>query len=157
MRAKRSQSDVEEFFARKLVRVGMPVGSVCMLINAGLSASQLAANDLRLHNWFGVVSGVLVSGWLGWFSASSWRHPLVRITATEIEVGYIGSRSRRRVRLEELVGLRWQDSFDLRLCTRSGTEYSVHFSQFALGDRGPLETVLRERIRSCQPRHLTTA
>ena len=144
----RNQTEVVEFLAPRIYRVTSPIAAACGMISAAGSAAQLLSGDLGVRIWVTLLTGLYVAGFSGWFAINLWRNPAVRITPREVELGQLGSSTRRRVLLSELVGLRWQDSFDLRLCARSGTEYSIHLSQVARSDRQRLEDVLRERIGS---------
>ena len=142
----RDQTEVVEFFAPRIYRGVSPIAAACGVIIAVGSTAQLFSGDHGLWIWFNLLSGLYIAGYAGWFAIGFWRNPVVRITSREVELGQLGSSARRRVLLSELVGLRWQDSFDLRLCARSGTEYSIHLSQVGRSDRQRLEGLWRERI-----------
>ena len=115
-------------------------------VNFVLFAYQLVSGDLKVINWLGLLVNAPLAGFFGWCSVVSCSIPVVKLTANRIELRHIGSTVRKRVSLAELVGLRWQDSFDLRLCARSGAEYSIHLSDIGRHDRRRLDAVLRERI-----------
>jgi len=151
MSSTQNPTNAVEFFAPKLFRVLMPVGALCAVTNAVMSAYQLASGNFSLQSWLGLVSGGGMSVWLGWFGYASWRYPVVRVTSTDIQLRPIGRRVCQRLPAGEVTGLRWQDSFDLRLQVREGQEYSIQMRQIARKDRARMVDVLATRTDAGRP------
>ena len=147
MKDEQISSGTVEFFAPRLFRFFMPLGAACGSANVALSVYRLAVGDSGVQAWLGLFVGGWLAAYFGWVSVASWRHPVVRVTDTAVEFRQIGSVVHHRVLIEELIALRWQDSFDLRLCTRSGAEHALRVMQLAKKDRSRFVEMITERIK----------
>lgn len=131
-----------EFFAPRWMRLTMPLGVICGAFNVALALYELASGDARALTWLNLVNGLWLAGYFGWLSFRVLGYPIVRVTSDEIVLRPFGGRTPARLPRGQLSALRWQDSFDLRLRTRSGEEHSIRLSQISKSDRGRLVELL---------------
>jgi len=113
----------------------------------------LVVGDFSLRWWLLIPVGPLLVIRFAGVALGAGRHPVVRITGTDVAIRPIGSRVCQVARLSELTGLRWQDPFDLRLCSRSGIEYSIQIRQIARQERQRLQVALQESIDGARTVH----
>jgi hypothetical protein len=134
------------FLAPRGLRWGGWVSALLGLLLMVLAVTGLLGGDRHFYLWFMLVVSPLQVAYYIWFASRAHR-PVVRITDAEVLIRPILSRDPAVVERGELVGLRWQDSFDLRVCLRSGGEHSILMKQIARRDRHRLHDLLREIVR----------
>lgn len=143
----------QEFYAPALLRLFMPIGAAAGLLNATFAVKALAAGvPMPPSPWFHLVAGLWFAGYFGWYAQLVWTRPVVRITSDAVEIRHPGRRRVVRLAFDELAGMRWQDSFDLRLCQRAGGEQSVFLKHVGRTDRARLATILAQRLHAAARR-----
>jgi hypothetical protein len=133
------------FLAPRAIRWGTWVAAACGLLLTGSAVTDLSSGNRLTSSWFFLAIGPLQVAYYVWL-ASLARRPIVHITDREVMIRPIHDRAPAVVERNELVGLRWQDSFDLRLRLRSGSELSIHMKQIARHDRARLHHLLQEIV-----------
>ena len=128
----------KRFYARPILRWGIliaaaaTVGNVVLIV---IASSDAAGWLLALRVLTASYPGILLT-WLGY---PLLRYPAVQVAAETVEWRPLAGR-RQRLLISEIKSTHWQDSFDLRLCTRDGKESSLRV--------GVLSTKSRKRLGS---------
>jgi len=132
-------------FSPKLRRMTTPVALLCAAVNVVVGVVEVAKSDVAAHEWLFLVCSVFSCACLTWLTVIVWRHPLVTVTRDEVVLRPYGGRE-QRIALSQVEALRWQDSFDLRLCMPGGEEHNIRMNGLGQPNRRRLEAALRERI-----------
>jgi hypothetical protein len=135
-------AEVVELNASRFCRINPIVGGALALAQVGLQAYIVAERGFATMYGLLLVAGALQLLIWVWSGILFWG-PVIRLTADAVETRAGTGLGWWKIPLDDVVGLRSQDSFDLRLCTRSGTEHSIRVGG-SLRER--FEALLRERI-----------
>ena len=133
-------------FAARYARIAFPLGVLLSVFQLVLSVILIGRGETTWVWWINLIAAVYMFGWFGRLSYLTVFVPVVRINDREIRWrAMVGTRF-QQVNLDDVVGHRFQDTFDLRLRLRTGGERSIHLSQIAKRDWPRLVATIQEII-----------
>ena len=112
-----------KFQASPIYRWGSVIGVAAALAGLVDAVATLGSDDGTWRVAF-LIASSYAAVYFAWLGYRLWRYPVVRVTADAIEWRHLVGPA-RRLPIADVAGIRWQDSFDLRLQTRAGDEWSL--------------------------------
>ena len=134
------------FFAPRYARVWFPLGVVTSVLQIVLAAIMVSRGETAWVWWLNLLVPAFLLVFFARLSYLTMFVPVVQIDEQAIRWRAMVGRRFQRVNLDEIVGHRFQDSFDLRLQLRTGDERSIHLSQVAKRHRSLLVAAIQEIV-----------
>jgi hypothetical protein len=135
-----------KFAAPRLGRVLWPSGAIIAAFLVVSAIVQLNREEAGWSVWLQLIFNTFWGVAFAWMSYLTFCVPAVRIDAGTVSWRTCVRNKFQLLKVQDLVGYRLQDTFDLRLQLKSGEERSIHLSQVAKRDRGPLVAAIAKLV-----------